>query len=58
MSEDICEYLDCDQPAENEVELRWGELRRVCPEHVDRIEDRTGYCSASCMLGHGCDDSC
>ena len=52
-----CEYEDCDFDAEIEIEL-CGEIVHVCEDCDSRIEDQSGYCSISCQLGYGCDDSC
>lgn len=59
-----CEFTDCD------VELNIMEMFDlddifpsedriwICRDCYEKVEDQTGYCSVSCQLGYGCDDSC
>ena len=57
-----CEFADCD------VELNIMEMFDlddivseriwVCPTCYEKVSNETGYCSISCQLGYGCDDSC
>ena len=35
-----------------------GAPQYVCPDSADKMENITGFCSLSCQLGHGCDESC
>lgn len=30
----------------------------VCEDCGDKMQNITGFCSISCQLGHGCDESC
>jgi len=30
----------------------------ICERCENRMSDETGYCSMSCQLGYGCDQSC
>ena len=57
MSEEnnMCEYCNCNREAIvfDEETKAW-----VCAEHSYIMQDSTGYCSQSCMLGYGCDGSC
>lgn len=50
-----CEFADCMEPASvyHEDLQAW-----LCSKHEDSPENSTGYCSRSCMLGNGCDESC
>ena len=58
----FCEYADCGR----EFNLRdmekmadgEGGYIYVCNSCQDRMDDQTGFCSMSCQLGYGCDDSC
>ena len=53
-----CDYNDCDVclPKSEMVQLEPGCY--VCPECEAKMENSSGYCSLSCQLGYGCDDSC
>ena len=55
-----CEYGNCDvELPRDQMEHRInGELIFVCPTCIDKVEDKTGYCSLTCCLGYGCDGSC
>lgn len=57
MSEEkhCCEYHDCNKDGDcfDVILQAW-----LCEEHVDKVDDKTGYCGASCRLGYGCDQSC
>ena len=58
----LCEYADCDTqlPTIQMEEMRDDDNRLVyvCEPCTWRIEDPSGYCSFSCQLGYGCDQSC
>lgn len=58
----MCEYADCEvrlpkSKMHNEGDTTGGPVW-VCPSCIDKMEDPSGYCSISCQLGYGCDDSC
>lgn len=55
MEKQLCEYCDC----ENEATIYDDNLDAyLCDEHDGGDINATGYCSRSCLLGYGCDDSC
>lgn len=57
-----CSYRDCEKILTiSEMEMVGtidGFLQYVCNECADKMENITGFCSLSCQLGYGCDDSC
>lgn len=57
-----CEYADCDAHLPianmyNEGDTTGGPVW-VCERCMNKMVDDSGYCSLSCQLGYGCDDSC
>lgn len=59
----LCEYDGCDgEFAVADMEVfdgdNLGQRVYVCLPCYGRMEDPSGYCSISCQLGYGCDDSC
>lgn len=44
----------CSNILTSEDDFEWD----VCSSCIDTLENKTGYCSLSCRLGNGCDDSC
>lgn len=58
-----CDYGSCKNTEETHelitVECAGDEFV-VCSECLSKFEDgnQSGYCSQSCQMGHGCDDSC
>lgn len=57
-----CEYADCDARLPvadmyNEGDTTSGPVW-VCKICIHKLDDPSGYCSMSCILGYGCDDSC
>jgi len=57
-----CEFVDCDArlpvaDMHNEGDTTGGTVW-VCSSCIDKMEDSSGYCSISCQLGYGCDQSC
>ncbi len=51
----MCEFADCEKEAEfwNKDLQAW-----LCAECDEKDHNPTGYCSQSCGLGYGCDQSC
>lgn len=63
MAENIqCAYNECENILPiSEMQLVGnidGFPQHVCNECADKMENITGFCSLSCQLGYGCDDSC
>ena len=58
----LCEYADCDTqlPAHLIEDMRDddGAPIYICERCENLMGDETGYCSVSCQLGYGCDQSC
>ena len=57
----MCEYGNCEVSLPEEEMTQVGDDDNpvyVCPGCEDKVFDRTGYCSLSCQLGRGCDESC
>jgi hypothetical protein len=58
----FCEYDDCEVSADiadmEELSDDDGVPIYVCMSCYERMEDSSGYCSISCQLGYGCDQSC
>ena len=52
----ICDGCDCTILDENLTNDYYGYW--LCEECNESYNDKTGYCSLSCCLGYGCDDSC
>jgi hypothetical protein len=52
----VCEYKDCGRAATHVEDCGIREQIPLCDDHS--LDDKTGYCSQSCQLGYGCDDSC
>ncbi len=59
---EFCEHNGCgDAYVKQEMEEHRdddGSVIYICMDCVDRMEDQTGFCSTSCQLGYGCDESC
>lgn len=52
-----CSYRDCYKAGELVEGVRDdGEPVFLCEDHD--LDNQTGYCSISCQLGYGCDQSC
>jgi len=58
----FCEHADCAGEffVRDMEEMSDGEGGRiyVCQNHLEHMQDQSGYCSMSCQLGYGCDQSC
>ena len=53
-----CEYADCKACLPQDEMTLVDDGCYVCPECEAKMENSSGYCSLSCQLGYGCDDSC
>ena len=56
-----CEYSNCDVKlpvSEMEDIGEYNDHVYVCKSCIDKVENQSGYCSISCQLGYGCDNSC
>lgn len=57
-----CDYNGCSNTSETHNIENYGtekEPQLVCSECDHKYDSGdTGYCSALCKLGYGCDDSC
>ncbi len=56
-----CEYANCEVIApisEMETTVDDGIFVYLCSTCADKVVNTSGYCSLSCQLGYGCDDSC
>lgn len=51
----LCHVHGCTKEATHYDEELGADL---CDEHEGGTGNPTGYCSNSCQLGYGCDDSC
>lgn len=50
---DFCS--NCEEWKPN-IEKEYGAM--LCPDCSNLYDNKTGYCSLSCCLGNGCDESC
>jgi hypothetical protein len=50
--------LYCEGCGEQVPKLNTDYGYKLCDACNDKFNDVTGYCSLSCCLGGGCDDSC
>ena len=48
----LCDW--CNKPILGNESYKFN----LCSDCEDNCVDHTGYCSLSCCMGEGCDDSC